>query len=217
MTYYEKWKQYQWYVLVGILSIVFVFFLPMLGTEVGLAWTIPNTTIGWIVFVITKLMTAVLNILIFHCFICQAKVNVQKDKNYLEACEILCTVESNEELQPKSPRKYFTSVYGKKGTTLFVTSLISAVGLTQAILTFDWIQMLTYLFTVIMGVIFGIIQMNATEEYWTGEYLRYAKKVKQDMELAKKESAKQVNDCSDDIRGATVLESSDSCGLSSSL
>lgn len=213
MKYYQKWRQYQWYAIIGILSLLFVVFLPMLGTETGLAWNLPTTTVGWVVFGISKSLTAILNVLIFHCFICQAKVNIQDDEKYLKALEILGECTGDEDLQPRSPHKYFFGVYGKKGTTIFITSLISAVGLTQAILTFDWVQMLSYLFTVVMGVIFGLIQMNATEEYWTGEYYRYALKVKKDMELAKKELAKQEHDLTNSIRRADVLESVDSNGL----
>ena len=213
MTYYEKWKRYQWYVIVFIVSIAFVFFLPMLDSETGLEWNLPSTSAGWTVFIISKSMAAVLNLLIFHSFICQAKVNVQNDPKYIEAREILCDYINDKEAKPKSPKEYFAGVYGKKGTTLFLTSLISTVGLTQAILAFDTVQMLSYLATVVMGVIFGIIQMNATEEYWTGDYYRHALKVKKDMELAKKELAKQEHDLANALRRADVLESVDSNGL----
>ena len=42
--------------------------------------------------------------------------------------------------------------------------------------------MLTYLFTIIMGLIFGILQMRTAEEYWTNEYLEYAMMYKQQQE-----------------------------------
>ena len=57
---------------------------------------------------------------------------------------------------------------------MFVLSVVSVIGLTQAILTFDVVSMMTYAFTIIMGIIFGILQMNATEEYWTVEFYNYA-------------------------------------------
>jgi hypothetical protein len=37
--------------------------------------------------------------------------------------------------------------------------------------------MLTYFFTILLGVIFGILQMNQTEIYWTEEYYKYALRV----------------------------------------
>lgn len=177
MKLYEKWKQWQYYVIIGVISMVALFFLPMIGSEAGLAWKIPTTTAGWIVYVVSKLLVAIINILIFHCFILQAKINIQEDAKYNEAIKILDEVLPSNTDDFRSPSEYFKSTYGKKGLTIFVTSVLSAVGLTQAVLTFDWISMLTYFFTILMGVVFGILQMNQTEIYWTGEFWRYAKRM----------------------------------------
>lgn len=175
--FYSKWKQFQYYVIIGIISLVALFFLPMLGSEAGLAWNLPDTISGWIVYVISKLLVATINILIFHCFILQAKINIKEDPNYLEALKLLDeALEADETESFRSPQEYFKSTYGKKGITIFSTSILSAIGLTQAVLTFDWISMLTYFFTILMGLIFGVLQMNQTECYWTTEYLRFAKK-----------------------------------------
>lgn len=178
MRLYEKWKQWQYYVIIGVISMVALFFLPMIGSEAGLAWKIPTTTAGWIVYVVSKLLVATINILIFHCFILQAKINIQDDAKYIEAIKILDEVLPLNTDDFRSPSEYFRTTYGKKGLTIFVTSVLSAVGLTQAVLTFDWISMLTYFFTILMGVIFGVLQMNQTEIYWTSEFWRYAKREK---------------------------------------
>lgn len=178
MKLYEKWKQWQYYVIIGVISMVALFFLPMIGSEAGLAWKIPTTTAGWIVYVVSKLLVATINILIFHCFILQAKINIQDDAKYIEAIKILDEVLPLNTDDFRSPSEYFRTTYGKKGLTIFVTSVLSAVGLTQAVLTFDWISMLTYFFTILMGVIFGVLQMNQTEIYWTSEFWRYAKREK---------------------------------------
>ena len=169
----DKVKQYLYYFIIGIISLIALMFLPMLGTSVGLAWNIPNTTVGWIVWVVTKLIVAVINILIFHCFMCQAKVNIKDNDNYKKARDILINQKVKEVL-PKSPHRWNIEQYGKKGITIFLASALSTVALTQALLTFDWVSMLTYLFTIIMGLIFGILQMKTAEEYWTSEYLEYA-------------------------------------------
>ena len=174
-TLYEKWRQYQYYIIIGIVSVVVLFFFPMIGSSVGLAWTLPTTAAGWIVYTITKLCVAALNLLIFHCFILQAKVNSKDHPNYLEALSILNKLENIDEEVAPSPKEYFTTVYGKKGITIFVSTLLAAIGLTQAILVFDFATMLTYLFTILIGIIFGILQMNQTEIYWQEVYLRYAK------------------------------------------
>ena len=171
---YIKWRQWQNYTIIGVVSLFALFFLPMLGSEVGLAFVLPNTTAGWIVYVVSKLLVAALNVIIFHCFVLQGKVNAKDNPNYLKAVEILSTVTTSKELIPRSPAQFLAGVYGGKGVTIFLSSVVAAVGLTQAVLTFDWVSMLTYLFTILMGVIFGILQMNQVETYWTEEYYKYA-------------------------------------------
>ena len=169
----NKIKQGMYYIVVGVVSFISLVFLPMIGSTIGLGWNIPDTTVGWIVWVGAKLIVATLNVLIFHCFMCQAKLNVKDNENYLKAREILIDVKLKE-VKPRSPRKWNAEQYGKKGVTIFITSSMTVVALTQAVLSFDYISMLTYLFAIIMGLICGILQMRTAEEYWTREYLEYA-------------------------------------------
>lgn len=235
-SWYEKWKQYQYYVLIGVLSLFALFFLPMIGSEAGLAFLFPNTAAGWVVYITSKLIVAGLNFMILHCFVQQGKVNILNNERYLTATDILRTATKSKDYTPRSPEIYLRGVYGKKGATLFATSLLSAIGLTQAILTFDLMSMLTYLFTVIMGVICGILQMNQTETYWTEEYYQYAlyiqkqeeenkriaaEKAKQDQVIANQNVAMdespladEGNDTTDDIGGTDLLVSPDSNGPS---
>jgi hypothetical protein len=226
---YEKWKQWQYYVIIGVISLVALLFLPMIGSQAGLAWNLPNTAVGWIVYVVSKLLVATLNILIFHCFILQAKVNIQNDPNYLEAVNILGDLSSSDVDKIRSPGEYYRETYGKKGATVFITSILSAVGLTQAVLTFDWVSMLTYFITILMGLIFGILQMNQTETFWTSEYPKYAKKVKEAADAKAKTESKELvaldkeehlherDDSSSDARGTDILESTDSSSPNSNI
>ena len=174
MRFYEKWKQFEYYAIIGVVSLIALLFLPMLGSEAGLAWKLPTTSVGWIVYVLSKAIVATINILIFHCFIQQAKINSLDNEKYKKACEILGELKHNEDYVPRDPKIYMRSLYSKKGLSIFVTSMLSAVGLTQAVLNFDWISMLTYLFTIIMGLIFGILTMSNVEEYWCVEFYQYA-------------------------------------------
>lgn len=92
-------------------------------------------------------------------------------------------------------------------------SILGVFGFTNAILTFDWVSMLSYLFTIILGLVFGVISMGETEEIWTENHYRYAKKIEYErknqkgLEMAAEELAKQDNDSSDPIRRAIILES----------
>lgn len=208
MTRYEQWKKIQYYAIIGIISLIALFFLPMIGSEAGLQWNLPTTFVGWCVYVISKLLVATINILIFHCFVQQAKVNIKDNEKYLEAQRILTESKINLEV-PRAPSEYLHAIYGKKSVTIFITTLLSAIGLTQAVLTFDWISMLTYFFTILMGLIFGIIQMNETEQYWTEEYWCYAKKIEKDMAEAEEKRAEQGDlpglcDSRDDILDTCV-------------
>lgn len=217
---YAKWEQWLYYIIIGCVSFVSLVFLPMLGSSAALAWNLPTTVAGWFVYIISKLLVAGLNILIFHCFILQAKINVQDDPKYVEATKILDSVSPSDTERIEGPEEYFREVYGKKGIAVFATSLLSAVGLTQAVLTFDWISMLTYFFTIFLGLIFGILQMKKTEIFWTVRYYRFAlqvqedeRKAKESLEVAKEEHPEQGNDTSGDSGGADLLESTDSNGL----
>lgn len=182
----ERLKQWMYYIIIAVISFIALVFLPMIGSEVGLDWALPKSTVGWVVWVAVKLIVATINVLIFHSFMQQAKINIKDDPNYKKAFDILFT-RKNKEQQPRSPKKWNSQQYGRKGTVIFITTALTTVALTQAILTFDWMAMLTYLFTIVMGLIFGIMAMKNAEEYWTDEFLRYALKVQQEQEKEKKE------------------------------
>ena len=186
----DKIKQGMYYIIIGVVSFIALVFLPMIGSTVGLGWNIPDTVVGWIVWVGSKLIVSTLNVLIFHCFMCQAKINVKDNENYIRARAILTDV-NLKEITPRSPRKWKAEQYGKKGVTIFITSSLAVVALTQAVLTFDYISMLTYLFTIIMGLIFGVLQMKTAEEYWTREYLEYAL-YRQELALKQAEQARST-------------------------
>ena len=149
--------QYLYYFIIGIVSFVALVFLPMLGSEA----------------------ISVINILLFDCFRKQAKLNVRNNERFIEANEILLK-NSNKIKRPRSPGKYNLEIWGKKGTSIFLSSLLATVALTQALLMYDWISMLTYLFTITMGIVFGIIQMKNDEIYWTEEYYSYALSIKEE-------------------------------------
>lgn len=118
---------------------------------------------------------ALINIILLYCFLAQAKVNIKDDANYKEAQEILKKLDKYKGLVARSPKKYFGKLWGSKGVMIFITSVLSAIVLAEAMLVFDLASFLSYCFTVVMGVVMGYLQMRQTEDYWTSEYLAYAK------------------------------------------
>lgn len=207
MTKFD-YKKYQYYTLIVIISLFAVFLLPMLGSDADVGWNLPSTFVGWVVYVFTKILVAIINVLLFYCFMEQAKVNVKDNPYYIEANEILMRYGKLLPFTPRDPDSWERGEYKTKGITIAITTVLSAVGLTQAILTFDWVSMLTYFFTIVMGVVFGIIQMNKAETYWTTEYWQYAKMVERKMEMDKAGIPYTENDIAVYLRGTVVLESS---------
>ena len=112
-------NKYLYFGLIIILSIFMLFFLPMLGSEAGLEWTLPDTPVGWVVWTVSNLCSALLNGLLFHFFIKQGKLNIKDDKNYLTALDILAQNEDPDSEIPMSPARWHAGVYGKKGVSLW--------------------------------------------------------------------------------------------------
>lgn len=178
MNFREKFKVYQNYVIIAILSLISVFFLPMLGSEVGIGFNLPNTVAGWIVYVITKLSIVIINVLMLDQFIKQAKINVSEDEKFKEANEYFNENDEEKDEVILTPKQYIGSIYRKKMTSTAISSILGVFGLTQAILSFDWVAMLTYLFTVVFGLVFGWITMNEVEYYWTNTYYKLYRREK---------------------------------------
>lgn len=180
-----KARQNIYYIIIAIISFITVAFLPMVGSTVGLQWNLPDTTVGWIVWTVTRLVISIINVLLFYSFMEQAKLNVKDNERYKQANEILLKSKKKEH-EPKSPSKWQAEQYGKKATKIFLGSAMSVVAFGQAILSYDWVSMLSYIFTLAMGLIFGVMQMKKAETYWTTEYYAYALK-KQESELEEKQ------------------------------
>lgn len=155
-----------------------------------MAFTFPSTVAGWIVYIITQLIMAVVNVLIFHSFICQAKINIRDDTKYNEAKSIL-QLYILKTYVPRSLKQFTKREYGMKGASIAIGTLLAGFALTQAILTYDYVRMLSYLFTVIFGIIFGILEMKKWEEYYTGEFYDYALYYQQQKEKEEEERKRQ--------------------------
>lgn len=174
LTLYTKAKQYLYYIIIGLVSIVMTVFLPMVGSEGQIATHFPTTFFGWFVWIITKLSTALLNVTIFYCFMEQAVVNIKDNEKYKEANEILSRCKTIKRKDPRGPKEWKKHEYSKKGVTIFICTAIALVGLENMILSWKLATFLTYIFTIIMGLVFGVLQMKKAEDYWTTEYNDYA-------------------------------------------
>lgn len=169
----DQLNQHIYYVLIFLLSAIALFVAPLFGSNLGLTLAFPQTKAAWVVYITVKLFVAMINVLLFHCFVRQAKLNIKDNPRFIEAQTIMGKLQQTVQ-HARSPHIYFGQLYRRKGSTIFATTLLSAVVLTNAILTWDITSLITYATTVVMGLIFGILKMKDVEVYWTEEYYVFA-------------------------------------------
>lgn len=185
--YYDKFKLWAYYFLIGVVSLVSIVFLPMLGSEIDGSFQFPTTKIGWVIWITTRGGIAVVNVCLFALFKAQAKVNVRNEENFKHANEILNRYNKYKKIIPRSPTKYNAVSWGTKGSTLLISSLLSTFAFTEAVLKFDLICLLSYVFTIIVGLGFSYFTMRKDEDYYVDEYLQYAEMKEQEMLEQQKE------------------------------
>ena len=166
-------NQYVYYVVIGLLSAIVVCVFPFLGSSINASIQLPTTTSGWVVWAFTKFAVCAINMLIFHSFIKQGKLNIKDNESYLRACELLRKKQKRTAKAP-SPAAYHSRVYLTKGATLVITSFLSLMVFGEAILRLDYVALISYSITVVLGLIFGVLQMKEEECFWTTTYLQYA-------------------------------------------
>ena len=174
----KRVQDYLYYFMIAIISLCAMLVIPCFGSTVGMEWNFPNSVVGWIVFITSKLTVAIVNILIFHGFIKQSRINIRDNPAYLEAMQILNDV-GRKTYTPRSLAEINKKEYGHKMITIFISSMFSAFSFSQAILTFDITSLISYSITVLFGIIFGLLEMKKYEDYYTHEFVDYAKYVQE--------------------------------------
>ena len=191
-------RQYLYYVIIGIFTFIVLVFMPMLGSSIDGGLKLPQGKGAWVMFVITRVFIAVTNIIIFYSFMQQAKLNVRNNKEYIEANKILLRVKNKRERKPMSPKKWEASQYLKKGTTLAIGTVFALFSLSQAILTYKYTDLISYVLLIFLATVFGIFQMKKAEIYWTTEYYRYAKMIEEENKQVEEnkpvEEIQEIND-----------------------
>lgn len=188
----DQLNQHVYYVLIFLLSAIALFVAPLFGSNLGLTIAFPQTKAAWVVYITVKLFVALINVLLFHCFVRQAKLNVKDDPRFIEAQTIMGKLRQNI-VHARSPHTYFGQLYRRKGSMIFATTLLSAVVLTNVILTWDLTSFITYATTVLMGLLFGVLKMKDVEVYWTEEYYVFALEQLEAHEAKKAIAADEAN------------------------
>ena len=174
----EALKQYIYYILISILSLLSIIVFPMLNSTANIVDTFPKDPTGWVMYILIRFLVVVMNILIFANFLQQSKINVKDHPNYIRANEILGRCKSKD-YNPRGPKQYLNQVYATKGIMLALMSVVSLFVIGNAIMRYDYMVLIATVFSVIMAVVFGIMSMKRAEIYYIGEYLDYAIKVEQ--------------------------------------
>lgn len=187
---YENLKKYAYYFIILVVSLIATCFLPLINSSIEGGFVFPSTWNDWLVFITARLIIGFINITIFYCFLSQAEVNVQDDENYKKANLILNRIKEKKMKIPRSPNKFKSQQWITKGTMIFLSSLGATFVFTNVILKYDLVQLLVYIFTIVMGVIFGYLTQRKNELYWRHEYLDYALR---EEAIAKEEKEKEEN------------------------
>ena len=173
-----------YYIVIAVLSVLTLCVFPFLGSSISASIQFPTTKSGWVIWGVTKGSICLINMIIFHSFVKQGKLNIKDDPVYLQALAILSSIKPKKtDKRAPSPAKYHASVYTKRGLSLVVTSFLSLLVFGEAILRLDYVALISYFITLVIGIVFGILQMKDEEYYWTKTFLTYAKQQKQEDDL----------------------------------
>lgn len=170
----DKARQYLYYILIGIISFLTLAFLPMLGSSQDISWGLPQTSAAWAVWIVSKVAASVLNVLIYHCFIRQGELNTRQNEDRQKAEKMLNKLDKAKERKPISPEKFIARQYIRKVPIIAVSTFLSLLAFGPALLVFDFVVFIVYLFSVVISIVFGILEMKHVEMYYTVGLLEYA-------------------------------------------
>lgn len=170
----DKARQYLYYILIGIISFLTLAFLPMLGSSQEISWGLPQTSAAWTLWIVSKVAASVLNVLIYHCFIRQGELNTRQNENRQKAEQMLNKLKKGKERKPISPSKFIARQYIRKVPLIAASTFLSLLAFGPALLVFDFVVFIVYLFSVIISIVFGILEMKHVEMYYTVGLLEYA-------------------------------------------
>lgn len=168
-----KLRNNLYYIIIGVLSVGVLIVFPFLRSDFEAGWGFPTTSAGWFLWIFEKVSVAVINMCIFSAFKSQGKLNILENSTYKKA-QLLMNKVKCKAYKPLSPAQYQARSYGKKGTTLVISTFASLVAITNMLLKFDYLALIAYAVTILMAIVFGIFAMKQDELYWTSDYYFYA-------------------------------------------
>lgn len=180
----QKLSTNAYYIMILLVSVLAIFIPPLLmGSVKGdVSIAFPKTLEGWILWLILNISSAVANICIFVLFKVQAKKNCKKHDNFIKAEEILDRVQNRKQLYiPRSPKKMNMQDYTTKIVFIVLGTVMSFLTVTSLMLSFDVYSLISTLLSTVITIVMSWFTMLNNEEYWTQEYLMYAKYIEEQM------------------------------------
>lgn len=177
---YETLKQYFNYGIVAITSMLVLIVAPALESAITGELNYPDTLQGWIFWAVGRVAVTVLNLVIFIALDNQSEINARNNENYQKAKEILATDKKQQKVA-RSPRQVKRHDLLAKIPFIILGSAATLVALSQIILNYSLATLISYIFTVVMDIIWAVWHMIQKEvDYWSDEFLRYALKVQEE-------------------------------------
>ena len=177
----ESINKYAYYIMILLIALLAVFVPPLcLGAISGdFSLAFPTTPGAWVVWGIINGSSIIANISILVLFKLQAKKNCLEHPNYIKATEILDEVSQIKQVYiPRSPGQMDIEEYVKKVVFIILFTLGSFIAISNLIISFDILTLISTLISMITTLIVSWTSMLNNEEYWTKEYLMYANYIK---------------------------------------
>lgn len=176
---YDILKQYFNYGIVAITSMLVLIVAPALESAITGELNYPDTLQGWIFWAVGRVAVTVLNLVIFIALDNQSEINARNNENYIKAKEILASDKAQQKIA-RSPKQIKTHDLLAKIPFIILGSAATLIALSQIILHYSLATLISYVFTVVMDIIWAVWHMIQKEvDYWSDEFLRYALKVQQ--------------------------------------
>lgn len=165
----ETVYQYARYAIIATLVFIALVLLPLFDTNGTMGWEFPETSLGWVSYIVIRGLVGVITYLIFVSFHQQGKINVIKDERYIKACEKLRSKKDKKYI-PQSPKAFELKSYGLKAMTTAITSIVTAFVVINCILSYNYNILLAYAISIVLAVVRGIFAMMKSSVFWTEEF-----------------------------------------------
>ena len=177
---YDTFKQYFNYGIVAITSMLVLVVAPALESAITGELNYPDTLQGWLFWGVGRIAVTVLNLVIFIALDNQSEINARNNENYIKAKEILAADKKQQKVA-RSPKQVKRHDLVAKIPFIILGSAATLIALSQIILHYSLATLISYVFTVVMDIIWAVWHMIQKEvDYWSDEFLRYAYRVQEE-------------------------------------